>query len=86
MNDRKFRSELIAQGWTPTDNEKMRKEDIQDAKAVLFFKFLAAINPFYLFPNEHFQLENYISILQEYAKTLVSRETFFFKFYAKFLK
>lgn len=64
----------------------MSPDNFQDAKAVLFFKFLASINPFYLFPNEHFNLKSYVTILKTYAQNLVNRETNFFDLYTKFLK
>lgn len=86
LDDQKFYAELIAQGWNPSDNKTMTPHHIKDAKAVLFFKFLAAINPFYLFPNDHFNLKDYVSILETYAEDLVSRETIFLNVYSKFLK
>lgn len=86
LDDRKERAEFIAQGWNPTDMNTKSPEPIQDAKAVLFFKFLAATNPFHLCPYEHFSLRSYVAILEAYAQNLVQRETNSLTYYTKFLK
>lgn len=85
LDERKLRAELLAQGWNPTQRA-MSSEHIQDAKAVLLFKFLAATNPFYLIPQTHFKFKNYVDVLQKYAENLVSRKSNFLHLYAKFLK
>lgn len=87
-DEQKVHAELIAQGWHPTEkksDQSMNTEEIQDARVVLIFKFLAAVKASTLHLTA-LDIKKCVEILEDFAKNLVFRATNFFQLYCKIIK